>query len=113
MDIMANLQLLWWASTESGQSRYTETATRHAERMLDLLVRPDGSSFQVVDFDLQTGQMLGQGTVHGFDDNTCWSRGHAWGIYGLALAARETGDPRFAQTARCIKNAHFFLGTAK
>ena len=108
IDVMANLQLLWWASTESGQSRYTETATRHAERMLDLLVRPDGSSFQVVDFDLQTGEVLGRGTIHGFDDNTCWSRGQAWGICGFALAAHETGDSRFDQVVNCMSD--YYLG---
>jgi unsaturated chondroitin disaccharide hydrolase len=100
VDIMANLQLLWWATDESGQSCYAEIATRHAERTVELFLRPDGSSFQVVDFDLETGQILGRGTVHGFDDNTCWSRGQAWGIYGFALAAREIGDPRFVQAAR-------------
>ncbi len=99
MDVMANLQLLWWASAESGQPRYAEAAPRHAERTLELLVRPDGSSFQVVDFDLKTGQVLGRGTIHGFDDNTYWSRGQAWGIYGFALAAGETGNLRFAPTA--------------
>ena len=110
IDVMANLQLLWWASAESGDLRYAEAANRHAERTLELLVRPDGSSFQVVDFDLETGQVLDRGTIHGFDDNACWSRGQAWGIYGFALAAHETGDPRFVQAVSHMSD--YFLKRA-
>ena len=104
MDIMANLQLLWWASAEGGHPRYAEAANRHAERTVELLLRSDGSSFQVVDFDLKTGRVLGRSTIHGFDDNTCWSRGQAWGIYGFALVAYVTGDPRFVQATRHLSD---------
>jgi len=55
-----------------------------------------------VDFDLKTGQVPGRCTIHGLDDHSYWSRGHAWGVYGFSLEARRTGDPRFVAAVRCM-----------
>lgn len=99
VDILPNLALLWWAGTEAGDPRYHRAARRHALRTQDLLVRPDGSTFQVVDFDLDSGATLHRGTVHGHDDASTWARGQAWAVHGFALAARASGDAALAGAA--------------
>ena len=104
IDVMPNLELLWWASAETGRSDYFDIAFRHTERALDLFLREDGSSFQMVKFDLATGKILARGALHGLNDATCWARGQAWGIYGFALAALRAGDARFAQATRQLSD---------
>jgi unsaturated chondroitin disaccharide hydrolase len=46
-------------------------------------------------------------TEQGAHDDSCWSRGQAWGVYGFALGHRATGDPRLLDAAR--ECADYFL----
>jgi chondroitin AC lyase len=46
-------------------------------------------------------------TAQGYADNSAWSRGQSWGIYGFTVVYRETKDPRFLECAR--KMADFYL----
>lgn len=41
----------------------------------------------------------------GFDDDSCWSRGQGWGIYGYAQVAQRTGREDFVATCRQLANA--------
>jgi unsaturated chondroitin disaccharide hydrolase len=107
MDNMMNLELLFYASKETGDPIYRDIAISHAEQTMKNHLRPDFSSFHVVNYDPNTGKVLHQQTLQGFSDNSTWSRGQAWGIYGFAVCYRETGDKRFLQTA--IKMADYYL----
>ena len=42
------------------------------------------SSFHVVDYNSTTGEVISRHTSQGYADNSTWSRGQAWGIYGFA-----------------------------
>jgi len=95
VDIMMNLGLLWWAGEETGKFHYHAVAGRHAERTAELHVRPDGSTFHVVDFDLDSGEVLHRGTIHGYADDSTWARGQAWAVHGFILAYQATGEPSF------------------
>jgi unsaturated chondroitin disaccharide hydrolase len=107
IDNMMNLELLFWAAQHGGKKAWYRMAVSHALRTRENNVRPDGSTYQVVDYDPDTGLVLSRGTNAGYSADSTWSRGQAWAIYGFAIAYRETGDPRFLATAR--RTASFYL----
>lgn len=107
IDIMMNLSLLWWAYKQIRDSHYYKVALLHAERTAELHIRPDGSTFHNVDFDLETGKILHRGTIHGYSDESTWARGQAWALYGFAMAYRATNDPVFYEIAQSL-SAYFF-----
>jgi unsaturated chondroitin disaccharide hydrolase len=45
VDSLMNLPLLYWASQQSGDRRFADAATRHAEQLMRHMVRPDGSTY--------------------------------------------------------------------
>ena len=100
IDCAENLGLLFWAAQESGNTRYAEIATAHAHTSVKNLVRPDGSTYHSFHFDPQSGAPLRGETVQGYANESCWSRGQAWGIHGYAVAYAYTGVPLFLETAR-------------
>jgi len=100
MDTMMNLDLLFWASKELGDTYYAEIATAHAQTTLTRHIRPDGSTSHVCDFDPETGVFLKQGTHQGLSANSCWSRGQAWGVYGFTDCYRATGEHAFLNASR-------------
>ncbi len=100
VDFLMNLSLLWWAYQETQKERYYLCATTHAVRTAHLLLREDGSTFHAVDFDLESGGVVGQDTIHGLSRNSCWSRGQAWTLHGYLLAYEFTGIPLFKRLAQ-------------
>jgi len=95
-----NLELLYWATDYSGDSRYADVANQHARTSRLTLVRSNGSIAQVGDFDPDTGLFVHQETHQGFSFDGCWSRGHAWGQYGFATAYLYSGYDNFLETSR-------------
>lgn len=108
IDTMMNLDLLAFASRETGDARYLDIAVEHARTAQRVFPRPDGSTPHVYDFDPDTGAPIGPNTVQGYSPTSCWSRGQAWGVYGFTTMYRRTGDPGFLATARRL--ADFAVG---
>ncbi len=108
MDTMMNLDLLAFATQQTGDRRYLDIAVEHARTTGRYFPRPDGSTPHAFDFDPASGAPLGQATVQGYSPDSCWSRGHAWGIYGFTTMYRRTGEEGFLATARDL--ADFALG---
>lgn len=107
IDNMMNLELLFFAARETGDTSFRHVAVTHAENTMKNQIRPDGSSYHVVCYDSTTGRVEGRETAQGYADNSTWSRGQAWGIYGFTMVYRETKDPRFLATAE--RMADFYL----
>jgi hypothetical protein len=57
-----------------------------------LLVRPDGSTYQAVRFDRDTGNIVFIGTHQGLSDTSTRARGEGWGLYGFAQTAIDLHD---------------------
>jgi unsaturated chondroitin disaccharide hydrolase len=95
IDCMMNLPLLYWASAESKDQKYSDAAIRHADTTLKLFVRPDDSVFHAYRFDLKTGQPGGGDNYCGRTVDSHWARGTAWAIYGFALSYAYTGEKKY------------------
>jgi unsaturated chondroitin disaccharide hydrolase len=126
VDTMMNLQLLWWASDRTGDEKWRDIGTKHAQRTAEWFVRPDGSVFQSVhynpgnnrqDFQLHgggkevelklensaaPGEWVFAHTHQGYGPDTTWSRGLGWAIYGFSAAHAATHNPVFLATAQRI-----------
>ena len=50
---------------------------------------------------------MGKITVQGYSNDSCWSRGQAWAIYGFALAFKTSRDEMFLRIAE--KLAEYFI----
>lgn len=107
IDCNMNLPLLYWASEQTGDPRYAEAATAHAEQAAEYIVREDSSTFHTYYMDINTGEARFGNTHQGYSDNSCWSRGQAWGIYGFLLCYHYTGDKDLVDLSRSL--AHYFI----
>ncbi len=102
VDCLMNLPLLFWASDQTGDPKFAEIGLAHARTTLRYIVREDGSTFHTYFFNQETGEPIGGKTAQGFADNSHWSRGQAWAIYGFALAADWTGAPDMLDAAQRV-----------
>lgn len=107
IDALMNLELLYWAAGQLRHSDLGTLATAHAETSVRYLLRPDGSTYHAFAIDPVTGAPLRGFTHQGLSDESVWSRGQAWAIYGFANAAQWTAREEFvAASSRC---ADYFL----
>ncbi|MFY0254745.1 glucuronyl hydrolase [Chitinophaga sp. 30R24] len=99
IDNMMNLELLNWASRESGDPQYAQIARTHANTTMKHHFREDYSSFHVVDYDPGTGAVYERKTHQGAADSSAWARGQAWGLYGYTMMYRDTKDIAYLEQA--------------
>lgn len=99
IDNMMNLELLFEATKISGDSTFYNVAVNHANTTLKEHFRPDGSCYHVIDYNPDTGEVLNRMTGQGYADESSWSRGQSWAIYGYTMCYRETGDKRYLDQA--------------
>lgn len=107
IDNMLNLELLYWASNNGGGAQLAEMSNSHAEKTMLNHIRSDNSTYHVVDYNQTTGGVDSSYTNQGYADESCWSRGQSWGVYGFTMCYRESQDPRWLTTAK--KLADYFL----
>ncbi len=107
IDNLMNLELLFRASEISGDPSFREIAISHADKTIDNHFRSDYSTYHVVDYDPESGEVRGKYTAQGADDASRWARGQSWALYGYTVLYRYTGDERYLSQAKNI--AHFLL----
>jgi unsaturated chondroitin disaccharide hydrolase len=107
IDCLMNLPLLYWAYQQTGDNRYLEIATKHADKSRRFLVRGDDSSYHTFWFNPENGASVRGGTHQGYEDGSTWTRGQSWGVYGFALSYRYTKNPLYLETAK--RMAKYFL----
>jgi unsaturated chondroitin disaccharide hydrolase len=102
IDNMMNLELLFWASGETGDPVFRDIAFNHAVTTMKNHYRPDYSSVHVVDYDTITGEVRQKVTHQGYADESSWARGQSWGLYGFTMAYRYTDHIDFLRQAEHI-----------
>lgn len=102
IDNMMNLELLFHATRITGDSSYYKIATTHADTTIKNHFRDDNSSYHVVDYNKETGEIIQKNTHQGLSDDSAWARGQAWGLYGYTLCYRETKDEKYLDQAKKI-----------
>ena len=110
IDNMLNLELLFEATRLSGDSVYHKIAVSHANTTMRNHFRPDNSCYHVVDYDTATGKVIKKTTHQGYSNESAWSRGQAWAVYGFTMCYRFTGDPAYLLQAE--KTAAYMLSHA-
>ena len=99
---MMNLAILTWAARYTHRHAYARLASHQAHVIGSLLVRPDGSTYQAVHFDRDTGKIVFIGTHQGLSDASTWARGEGWGLYGFAQTAIDLHDRSLLAIAQRI-----------
>lgn len=107
IDIMMNVDIVFYAARETGDQSLLEVALEHCHTTRRVLVRGDGSTAHEGLFDLETGEFLRQSTQQGFRADSCWSRGLAWAIHGFGTAYAYARDPLLLATAEAC--ADFYI----
>ena len=103
IDNMLNLELLFAASKLTGDPSYYNIAVSHANNTMKNHFRKDFSTWHVVDYDsTQAGKINKKTTHQGYADESTWSRGEAWAVYGYTMCYRETKDPKYLKQAENI-----------
>jgi unsaturated chondroitin disaccharide hydrolase len=107
IDNMMNLELLFWATAISGDSSFYKIAVTHANTTIKNHFRPDHSSYHVLNYNAETGEVQQKRTAQGAADESAWARGQVWGLYGFTVTYRETKDVKYLEQANHI--AQFIL----
>ena len=102
IDNMMNLEMLFWASEQTGNSKYRDIAIAHADKTLKNHFRENMTSYHVVSYSVPSGKVESKGTFQGYADSSAWARGQAWGVYGYTMCYRFTKNPVYLEAAHKI-----------
>jgi unsaturated chondroitin disaccharide hydrolase len=99
IDTMANIPLLYWAADHADDGSFRLAGEAHARMTRDAFIRPDDSTYHAVEYDVVTGARRRGYTFQGAANESFWSRGQGWAIYGFAASARATGKLEYLELA--------------
>lgn len=99
IDSMLNIQILPWATQQTGNPAFTALARHQADVIARYLIRRDGSTYQAVHFDRRTGRVAFLGTHQGMSNSSTWSRGEGWAVYGFAALAQQLHSASYLRVA--------------
>lgn len=109
IDNMMNLEMLFEAYQLTGDKSFYDIAVSHANITMKNHFRDDYSSFHVVDYDPVTGAVRSRVTHQGYSDDSFWSRGQGWALYGYTMCYRYTHDQRYLEQAKNVAKFLFSL----
>lgn len=108
IDTMMNLPLLWWAHEETADVGFLRVAISHADQSLRYLIREDGSTIHLLEFQTAPFRTIGPIKLQGYSSDSAWSRGVAWAIYGFIFAYKATSKSSYLD--HLMKMIDFYLG---
>ena len=104
---MMNLPLLVAGGRLSRNQTLIDLAIRHGLRTAREHLRPDNSTYHVIEYNQTSGAVLRRYTAQGYSDNSTWARGQAWCAYGFTRLYGLTRLSPFLHTA--LRCASYFL----
>lgn len=107
IDCMMNIPLLYWASEQTKDQRFSNVGIMHANKTMKEFIRDDGSVNHIVIFDENTGDVVEIPRGQGYESGSSWSRGQSWAVYGFAQSYNWTKKPEYLSTAK--KVAHYAI----
>jgi unsaturated chondroitin disaccharide hydrolase len=119
-DFMINIQLLVWGARHAGPTNdlrmdadpattWMQMAIAHARQVAKNHVRPDGSTYHIVEYNPFDGTVNRRYTYQGYADGSTWSRGQAWALAGFSKLYEETQLPEFRDTAIKVTDKYLQL----
>lgn len=111
IDCLMNIPLLYWASEEIQDDRFSKVAMQQADITIRDHIRSNGSVNHVVEHDEKTGFPVTVFAGQGYSPKSSWSRGVAWAIYGMMLSYIHTKQKRYMDAA--ILSADHFISNCK
>jgi unsaturated chondroitin disaccharide hydrolase len=114
-DNMMNLELLWWAAKESGNTTFSDIANSHSKTMIKDLYQPfnPGCAWHLITYNDTDGSIISRSsTPQGLGVNTVWSRGQSWTVNGFMIAFRFTQDAAYLAQAQAAADCFIRLTTA-
>ncbi len=106
MDSMMNVPFFFWAAEVTENKEYFDAAVAHVKTTEQYLIRENGSSFHHYQFDPETSEPLHGVTLQGLSNDSTWSRGHSWGVYGFPIAYSYVKEPFIKEVH---KNVTYFM----
>jgi unsaturated chondroitin disaccharide hydrolase len=110
VDVLMNVRLLFWAQAHGAGKEVGRRAIEHCRTSVRYLVRSDGTGLgdedgrvaheAIFNTEPGRGEFRCLSTQQGYSPFTCWSRGLAWALYGLTVAARWSGEAELLDAAR-------------
>jgi len=104
IDCCMNLPLLYWATETTGDPKFSQIAKNHVRQSMKYLIRDDASSYHTYYMDVETGEPKYGRTAQGYSDDSCWSRGQAWALYGFPLSYMYIRDEELLDAGQKVAN---------
>lgn len=104
IDNMMNLEFLYEVGLMTNNQDMINATISHADKTLANHFRDDNSCVHVVDYDTITGAVILKQTHQGYNDESAWVRGQAWGLYGYTMMYRFAQKPEYLAQAEKIAN---------
>lgn len=102
IDNMMNLEMLMWAAQNCKVDTFAQVAISHANTTMRNHFRDNYSSFHVVSYEPETGEIEKKTTAQGYSNESAWARGQGWGLYGYTMMYRFTKDRKYLKYAKKI-----------
>jgi unsaturated chondroitin disaccharide hydrolase len=108
IDSLQAAPFLFWAAAVTGDAQLRDVASDHAETVIRLHLRDDGSFIQSSSLDPVTGRLVRHYTHKGHSDRSTWGRAQAWGML-FSTQSHLADRRRQAWLAAAMRGAEWWL----